>query len=118
MGARSAVRNALAICTRGPEIETLAAQAVRRRKLKVYIANFGRENYEWPRCLERSTVATMNAEPVHGFWLARDRESYIRYCIEHVKTASGITPTRPVASRWFNLRCGFHAMNWKNTFWT
>jgi hypothetical protein len=71
--------------------------------LKVYIANFGRENYEWPRCLERSTVATMNAEPVHGFWLARDRESYIRYCIEHVKTASGITPTRPVASRWFNL---------------
>ena len=27
---------------------------------------FRRENYEWPRCLERSTVATMNAEPVHG----------------------------------------------------
>jgi hypothetical protein len=71
--------------------------------MKVYIANFGRENYEWPRCLASSTLATMNAEAVHDYWLKGDRESYVRYCIERIKTASGIAPTRPVASRWFNL---------------
>jgi hypothetical protein len=34
---------------------------------KVYIANFGRENYEWLFCLEKSTVATMNAEAAQPF---------------------------------------------------
>lgn len=71
--------------------------------LKVFIANFGRENYAWPQCLERSTVATMNAEEVQGFWLTNDREAYINYCIRHIKTAKGIASTRPIASRWFNL---------------
>jgi hypothetical protein len=71
--------------------------------LNVFIANFGRENYEWPQCLERSTVATMNAEGVHAFWENNDRASYIEYCMRHLKAASGIAPTRPVASRWFNL---------------
>ena len=65
--------------------------------MKVYIANFGRENYLWPRCLERGNVATINAEPVQEFWLNKDRESYIRYCIENIKTASGIRPTRASA---------------------
>jgi hypothetical protein len=71
--------------------------------LNVFIANFGRENYEWPRCLQRSTVATINAEAVHGFWERNDRTGYIDYCVRHLKAASGISPTRPVASRWFNL---------------
>ncbi|HZE55155.1 MAG TPA: hypothetical protein VE111_18035 [Bradyrhizobium sp.] len=71
--------------------------------MNVFIANFGRENYEWPRCLELSTVATMNAEAVHDFWERNDRDGYINYCMRHLKTASGISPTRPVASRWFNL---------------
>jgi hypothetical protein len=71
--------------------------------LKVFIVNFGRENYLWPRCREDSTVATMNAEAVHQFWVNGDRESYIRYCTEKIDTASGIKSTRPVASRWFNL---------------
>ena len=71
--------------------------------MRVYIANFGRENYEWPNCLARSTVATMNAEAVHGYWLNGDREAYVNWCLANGKTAAGITPTRPVASRWFNL---------------
>src|SRR5690349_2802989 len=45
----------------------------------------------------------MNAEAVHGFWERSDRAGYIDYCMQHLKAASGISPTRPVASRWFNL---------------
>jgi hypothetical protein len=70
--------------------------------MKIFIANFGRENYEWPVCLERGTVATMNDARLQGFWEAGDREAYIQQQMKG-KTAAGITPTRPVASRWFNL---------------
>lgn len=71
--------------------------------MKVFIANFGRENYAWPDCLARSTIATMNDVAVQGFWVAGDRESYIQNRMRLHKTAAGKTPTRPVASRWFNL---------------
>ncbi|MBR1199328.1 hypothetical protein JQ574_25350 [Bradyrhizobium sp. AUGA SZCCT0158] len=71
--------------------------------MKVFIANFGRENYAWPSCLTRSTIATMNDVAVQGFWEAGDRESYIQNRMKFNKTAAGISPTRPVASRWFNL---------------
>jgi hypothetical protein len=70
--------------------------------MKVFIANFGRENYEWPVCLARGTIATMNDVAVQGFWESGDREAYIRLRMQG-KTAAGIQPTRPVASRWFNL---------------
>jgi hypothetical protein len=71
--------------------------------MKVFIANFGRENYAWPDCLARSTIATMNDVAVQGFWEAGDRESYIQNRMKSDKTAAGISPTGPVASRWFNL---------------
>src|SRR4051812_19268930 len=71
--------------------------------MKVYIANFGRHNYAWPQCLARNTVATMNSYASHPFWQAGDRESFIQYNLRRAKTAAGIVPTRPVASRWFNL---------------
>jgi hypothetical protein len=71
--------------------------------MKVFIANFGRENSAWPDCLARSTIATMNDVSVQGFWEAGDRESYIQHRMKYSKTAAGIVPTRPVASRWFNL---------------
>jgi hypothetical protein len=71
--------------------------------MKVYIANFGHENYEWRSCLSQSTVATMNDEGAHPFWMRRDREGYIDYCLKYLSTAAGIKPIRPVASRWFNL---------------
>lgn len=70
--------------------------------MKVFIANFGRENYEWPVCYARGTIATMNEVAAQAFWEAGDREGYILSRMKG-KTAAGITPTRPVASRWFNL---------------
>ena len=71
--------------------------------MKTFIANFGRENNLWPDCLARSTVATYEDEDLRPLWLAGDREGYIARCIATKKTASGIAPTRPVASRWFNI---------------
>jgi hypothetical protein len=70
--------------------------------MKVFIANFGRENYEWPECLARGTIATMNDVAVQGFWESGDREAYIQNRMKET-TAAGIAPTKPVASRWFNL---------------
>lgn len=71
--------------------------------MNVYIANFGRENFAWPDCFARSTIATINDVAVHGFWERGDREGYIQDRLKYGKTAAGIVPTRPVASRWFNL---------------
>lgn len=68
----------------------------------VYIANFGQQNYEWPTCLEQSSIATMNETSAQPFWAAGDREGYIASRMTG-KTAAGLTPTRAVASRWFNL---------------
>jgi hypothetical protein len=45
----------------------------------------------------------MNDVRVQGFWEAGDRESYINDRMRLDKTAAGKTPTRAVASRWFNL---------------
>ena len=36
--------------------------------MKVYIANFGQENYEWPRCLSNGTIATMNEVEAQQLW--------------------------------------------------
>lgn len=44
---------------------------------EVFIANFGRENYLWPTCLERGTVATLEDEDLRPFSLANDRAGYI-----------------------------------------
>lgn len=71
--------------------------------MKTFIANFGRANYLWPNCQERSTVATFEDIDLHPFWESGDRESYIAYAVANKKSAAGITPTKPVASRWFNL---------------
>jgi len=71
--------------------------------MRVYVANFGLENFEWPNCLKNSTVATMQDERVHPLWLANDRAGYIEFAQRNLKTARGIMPTVPVASRWFNL---------------
>lgn len=70
---------------------------------RVFIANFGRENYEWPNCLQRSTVATMNSVETHDLWLAGNREAFILKSMQVEQTARGVAPTRAVASRWYNL---------------
>lgn len=71
--------------------------------MKVYIANFGRQNYEWPICRERGTVATMNAVDAQVHWKANDREAYIASRMANDLTAAGKKPTKATASRWFNL---------------
>lgn len=71
--------------------------------MKVYIANFGRQNYEWPICRERGTVATMNAVDAQKYWEANDREGYVSSRMANDTTAAGKKPTKATASRWFNL---------------
>lgn len=71
--------------------------------MRVFIANFGRENYLWPFCLSRSVVATFEEEDMWPLRLAGDKAAYIARCIAAKKTAKGITPTTSVASRWFRL---------------
>jgi hypothetical protein len=71
--------------------------------MTVFIANFGQENYLWPKCLEQGTVATINREDAQPFWEKGDRKGFIEFALANMKTARGQTPTRPVASRWFSL---------------
>jgi hypothetical protein len=71
--------------------------------MKVYVANFGLENYEWPRCKTNDVVATMQDGRLHPFWVAGDRAGYIDYCTRELKTARGIAPIPAVAGRWYNL---------------
>jgi hypothetical protein len=71
--------------------------------MKVYVANFGRENFAWPECLARNEIETMQDVRVNGFWEAGDRRGYIDFCVANLKTMKGIAPTRAVAGRWFNL---------------
>ncbi|MDI1344834.1 MAG: hypothetical protein PSV22_12140 [Pseudolabrys sp.] len=71
--------------------------------MKAFIANFGQENYLWPKCRELGTVATINNEILQPFWEKGDRQGYIAHALAHQKTARGELPTRSVASRWFSL---------------
>ncbi len=71
--------------------------------MRVFIANFGQSNYLWPKCLERSTVATINNERVHPFWERRDRDGFVDFAVANLKTARMEIPTRAVASRWFGV---------------
>jgi len=67
----------------------------------VFIANFGQENYLWEKCLDRNTIATIDNEKVHPFWVARDRKGFIDFAMRHLKTARKERPIKPVASRWY-----------------
>lgn len=71
--------------------------------MSVYIANFGRGNWAWPECLKTSTLAVMDDERVHPFWLRDDREGYVQEVQRVQRLASGGPVPKPVASRWFNL---------------
>lgn len=70
--------------------------------MAVYIANFGVQNYEWPECLKRGTIATVNEVKAFELWKRGDREAYITTRMEGL-TIAGKKPTRPVAARWYNL---------------
>lgn len=70
--------------------------------MNVYIANFGRENYEWPECLRQNSIATMNEVGDQALWEAGDKEGYIARRMSF-PDSKGRLPIRPVASRWYNL---------------
>ncbi|HYG29865.1 MAG TPA: hypothetical protein VD887_06595 [Allosphingosinicella sp.] len=70
---------------------------------RIFVANFGRENFEWPGCLAGGYIATMQDERAHAYWETGDREGFVQFSIKHLKTAKGLPPTAAVASRWFNL---------------
>lgn len=71
--------------------------------MQVYIANFGRANFLWPECRARGTIAVLDDEKMHPFWLARDPEGYYAYALEHLKTNAGTPVSRALASRWYNV---------------
>ena len=71
--------------------------------MRVFIANFGFENYLWPACQARPSVATLEDEDLRPFSLAGDRDGYVALCLATKKTRTGITPPTFLASRWFSL---------------
>lgn len=71
--------------------------------MKAFIANFGHGNYLWDDCLKRSSIAVFDDADLHVLWLAGDRDGYINCCVKTKKTATGITPPRSVAARWYSL---------------
>ena len=73
------------------------------RDMRVFIANFGPENYLWPTCLKRSTITTFESMDLRPFSLSGDRTGFVAQCIATKKTQAGNAPTPSVASRWFNL---------------
>lgn len=75
--------------------------------MRVYIANFGKENWAWRNCLTRSALVVMDDERVHPFWQRGDREGYIQQAQKVLRIASGGPVIKPVASRWFNLNTIF-----------
>jgi hypothetical protein len=76
---------------------------------KVYIANFGHENYLWNDCRDHDTIGMFQSEDLQPFWLAQDREGYVAHGIAIRKTAGGNVMTPTVAGRWFNLGTEFFA---------
>jgi hypothetical protein len=71
--------------------------------MRVYIANFGKENWAWPNCKARNAIAVMDDARVHPFWKNNDREGYIREAQRVLRLASGGPVIKPVASRWYNV---------------
>lgn len=71
--------------------------------MQVYIANFGRANFLWPECRERGTIAVLDDEEIHSFWLDRDPEGYFAYAQKHMTTNAGTPVSRALASRWYNV---------------
>jgi hypothetical protein len=69
--------------------------------MNVYIANFGKGNWAWLECLRRGTIAVMDDERVHPFWLNDDREGYIQQAQKVLRSSSGGPVIKTVASRWF-----------------
>lgn len=71
--------------------------------MNVYIANFGIGNSLWPHCLSNAMICSYEDADLWPLWQAGKFEEYIEKCLNEKKTAKGISPTKPVASRWYNI---------------
>lgn len=71
--------------------------------MRVFIANFGLQNFLWPECKRRPSIATLEPADMYPLWVAGDREAYVDRALTQKMTVRGEVPTRPVASRWFGL---------------
>ncbi len=91
--------------TSNKPVETFAKPSVHEvtSALRLFIANFGASNYLWPTCFKQSTIATFEVTSSHPFSVANDKDGYVKHSMSNVKTARGLSPTKSVASRWFNV---------------
>lgn len=71
--------------------------------MKVYTANFGKGNDDWPLCRDGSVLVTRATQDEFRYWSNGDREGFIQHAMQHTKTVRGVAPIKPVASRWFQL---------------
>lgn len=71
--------------------------------MKIYVANFGTQNWAWKDCLRQSSIAVMDEIRVHQFWKRGDRDGYIAEAQRTHRDKEGRPVTKAVASRWFNL---------------
>jgi hypothetical protein len=77
------------------------------KKGKIYIANFGTQNYLWQECLADNIIATFELMEMLKFFTSDDREGYIERIMKVGKTASGSSVPRSLASRWFTIGKNF-----------
>jgi hypothetical protein len=54
--------------------------------MRVFIANFGPENYLWATCLKRLTIATFESVDLLPFSLSGDRAGFVAHCIATKKS--------------------------------
>lgn len=71
--------------------------------MDIYIANFGIGNTLWPHCLSNSVICSYEDADLWPLWHAGKFDEYIEKCLWEKKTVKGISPTKPVASRWYNI---------------
>ena len=71
--------------------------------MNVYIANFGIGNSLWPHCRSNSIICSYEDSDLWPLWQAGKVDEYIEKCLKEKKTVKGISPTKPVASRWYNI---------------
>ena len=76
--------------------------------MAVIIANFGQENFFWPKCLSNSTIALMEEKQSHALIQGGDKQGYINYVIKNLKTADGKPPTERTAATWYGFNQLFY----------
>lgn len=74
--------------------------------MPVYVALFGEQNYEWPECLHRSTIATPTDSDDFKYILSRDKAGFIQHRMKGV-SSRGNQVNFGTASRWFNTKITF-----------